>query len=360
MSGADLPRWVTLLLLPALNLLAALLVGGLLVAAIGEDPWRAMALLVDGAVGFPEAIGFTLHYTTNFVFAGLAVAVAFHGGLFNIGAEGQAYIAGLGAALVCLALPGWHWSLVLPLALIAAMGSGAAWAAIPGWLQAYRGSHVVVTTIMFNFIASALMTWVLVDWLRAPGQQAPESAQFHASTWLPFLHDMLAPLGLPRSPLNLAALIALTACGLVWVFLWRSRTGYELRTVGANPHAAAYAGMPVRGSLFAVMLLSGGLAGLVAINEVMGVQHRLLLNFPGGAGFVGIAVALMGRNHPVGILAASLLFGALYQGGAELSFEMQSITRDMVVAIQGLIILFCGALENLFRAPLERLFRPGH
>jgi simple sugar transport system permease protein len=358
MRGTRLPAWVEYVLLPGLNLLLAFVVAGIVVLLIGEDPLQALQLLVLGAIGSLEGIGYTLFYATSFIFTGLAVAVAFHAGLFNIGGEGQAYVAGLGVTLVCLALDFLPWPVVLPLAIVAAALFGAGWAAIPGWLQARRGSHVVITTIMFNFIAAALMTWLLVNVLINPGQQAPETRFFAERVWLPTAHGALAGVGIemPKTPLNLAFLWALACAGLTWIFLWRTRWGYALRAVGHNETAAVYAGIEPGRIVIAAMLLSGALSGFVALNETMGVQHRLVLNFVGGAGFVGIAVALMGRNHPVGICFAAALFGALYQGGAELSFDMPQITRDMIVALQGLVILFCGALEGLFRAPLERLF----
>ena len=168
-----------------LNVAAAFLVSGLVVLIIGENPLEAIVILIKGAFGYAEGIGFTLFYATNFIFTGLAVAVAFHAGLFNIGGDGQAYIAGLGVTLVCLALPGMPFILVLPLAILAAMVFGAAWAFIPGYLQAKRGSHVVITTIMFNFIASALMVYLLVDVLKPAGSMNPESAQFPPNTILP-------------------------------------------------------------------------------------------------------------------------------------------------------------------------------
>jgi ABC-type uncharacterized transport system permease subunit len=359
MSGASrLPRWVDWGLLPALNLFAALVVSGLVVLAVGEDPIKALKLLVEGAVGYPEAMGYTLYYATNFIFTGLAVAIAFHAGLFNIGGEGQATIAGLALTLTCLWLDHLPWPVVIPLAVLAAALGGAAWAAVPAWLQARRGSHVVITTIMFNFIAAALVTWLLVNVLIKPGQQSPETRHFAEHVWLPTAQQILGGLGIamPRTPLNLAFVWALICAAFVWLFLWRTRRGYALRAVGQNEAAAVYGGIDPGRTIILAMVLSGALAGFVALNEVLGVQHRLILNFVGGAGFVGIAVALMGRNHPLGICIAALLFGALYQGGAELAFEMPSLTRDMVVAIQGLVILFCGALEQLFRGPLERLF----
>ena len=251
----------------------------------------------------------------------------------------------------------WPFWVLLPVAVQAAAVFGAAWAFIPGWLQARRGSHIVITTIMFNFIASALMTWLLVNVLIKPGQQSPETREFAAGAWLPTAHDLLARIGVTTaaSPLNLALLLALAAAVAVWVLVWRTRWGYALRVAGENPSAALYAGIsPPRVTLL-VMLLSGALAGGLGLNELMGVQHRISLYFPAGAGFVGIAVALMGRNHPLGICLSAILFGALVQGGSELSFDMPHVNRDMVVVIQGLVILFCGALENIFRKPLRAI-----
>src|SRR5215467_5980977 len=196
--------WLVPVLLPAINLGLALLLSAIVVVLIGESPLRALRLLVSGAFGNAEAIGYTLYYATNFIFTGLAVAVAFHGGLFNIGAEGQAYIAGLGVALLCLGTERWPALLVIPAAAVVAAAFGAGWAFVPGWLQARRGSHVVITTIMFNFIASALMTHLLVNVLIKPGQQSPETREFTPNTWLPQLHDVARAVGLDIgwSPLN--------------------------------------------------------------------------------------------------------------------------------------------------------------
>jgi simple sugar transport system permease protein len=361
MAGAarDMPRWADLALLPALNLGSALVVAGLVIAVLGENPFTALGLLVYGSVGYGEAVGFTLYYATNFVFTGLAVAVAFHAGLFNIGGEGQAYIGGLGAGLVCLFLGFLPPVLVLPLGIAASALFGAAWAYIPGYLQARRGSHIVITTIMFNFLAAALMTYLMVNLLIKPGQQSPESREFLQAAWMPFVHEVARWFGLTlaKSPLNLSILIAAAASFGVWAFLWRTRWGYALRVVGQNETAAVYGGISPAAVVVGAMALSGALAGLVGVNEIMGVQHRLILNFTGGVGYVGIAVALMGRNHPVGIALAALLFGALYQGGAELSFDMPRLTKEVVVVIQGLVILFCGAFEAMFRPFVARLFR---
>jgi simple sugar transport system permease protein len=357
--GAGLPRWATIAVLPLLNIVAALLISGLVVLVIGENPLQAVVLLVRGAFGSAEGIGFTLYYATSFIFTGLAVAVAVHAGLFNIGGEGQAYVGGLGAALVALALdtrlPG---IVVLPLAVLGAALFGAAWAFIPAWLQAKRDSHIVITTIMFNFLASALMVYLLVNVIGRSDSMAPETRRFNPPAQLPQIHEILAAVGIawPETPMNLSLVLALLAGAAVWVLLWRTKLGYEMRTAGHSPTAAAYAGISPARITIVAMLISGALAGLMASNEILGVQQRLLLDFPAGAGFVGIAVALMGRSHPVGVVLASILFGALYQGGAELAFDMPTITRDMIVVIQGLVILFAGALEHLFARPLAGAF----
>ena len=351
------PGWVAPALLPVINLALALALSAVVVLLVGENPFRALRLLAAGAFGSGEAIGYTLYYATSFAFTGLAVAVAFHASLFNIGAEGQAYLGGLGVGLFCLAAGRWPTALVIPVAVAAAAVFGAVWAFVPAWLQARRGSHVVITTIMFNFIAAALMTYLLVNLLIKPGQQSPETREFAPSTWLPQLHEVARAFGweIGRSPLNLSSVLALAAGALVWLYVWHTRWGYELRALGHSETAAVYGGIrPVR-TVIVAMSVSGALAGLMSLNEIMGVQHRLLLNFVGGAGYVGIAVALMGRNHPVGIVLAAILFGALYQGGSELSFDVPTLTRDIVVVIQGLIILVCGALEHWLRRPVGAL-----
>ncbi|NSX89236.1 ABC transporter permease [Agrobacterium tumefaciens] len=359
-ASVPLPNWISYGLLPLLNVVTAFLISGLVVWSIGENPLAALRLLIEGALGRGDAIGFTLFYTTSFIFTGLSVAVAFHAGLFNIGSEGQAYIGGLGAALVALALDRYvPWYVTMPFAVIGAALFGAAWAFIPAWLQAKRGSHVVITTIMFNFIAAALMVYLLVNVLIVPGKMAPETRTFLAGGQLPKLDWLMALFGLKLgpAPFNVSFLIALVMCFLVWVLIWRTKLGYEMRTLGISPSAAIYAGIPYARTVIIAMLISGGLAGMMALNPVMGASARLQVEFVGGAGFVGIAVSLMGRSHPLGIIFSALLFGILYQGGADLSFEMPNITREMIVVIQGLVILFAGALEYMYRPAVVRIYQ---
>lgn len=361
MKAETLQKLLNILILPSLNILTAFAVTTLLFLFIGVDPLEAAGIMLKGAFGYQEALGYSLFYTTNFIFTGLAVAVAFHAGLFNIGGEGQAYLGGLGVGLVCLALGDYLPGLILiPLAILGSALFGAAWAFVPGYLQAYRGSHIVITTIMFNFLAASLMVYLLVNVIGDKGQMQPATPAFAESSHLPQMHEVLGWFGIAfeSSPLNLSLLLALLCCIAVWVLLWNTRWGYEIRTVGANPQAAIYGGIhPPRITVIA-LLISGALAGLVGVNELLGVQHRVVLGFNAGYGFAGIAVALMGRNHPIGIVLAALLFGALYQGGAELAFEISTITRDMVMVIQGLIILFCGALEFMYAPLLQRLLLP--
>ncbi|AYM58638.1 ABC transporter permease [Agrobacterium fabrum] len=359
-ASTPLPNWISYGLLPLLNVVTAFLISGLVVWSIGENPLAALRLLIEGALGRGDAIGFTLFYTTSFIFTGLSVAVAFHAGLFNIGSEGQAYIGGLGAALVALALDRYvPWYVTMPFAVIGAALFGAAWAFIPAWLQAKRGSHVVITTIMFNFIAAALMVYLLVNVLIVPSKMAPETRTFLPGGQLPKLDWLMALFGLKLgpAPFNVSFLIALVMCFLVWVLIWRTKLGYEMRTLGVSPSAAIYAGIPYSRTVIIAMLISGGLAGMMALNPVMGASARLQVEFVGGAGFVGIAVSLMGRSHPLGIIFSALLFGILYQGGADLSFEMPNITREMIVVIQGLVILFAGALEYMYRPTIVHIYQ---
>lgn len=370
-----LPVWADVGLVPLISLTLAALVSAMVLLAIGESPMEALTVMVNGALGSSYAWGYTLYYATSFIFTGLAVMVAFHAGLFNIGGEGQAQLGGLGVAIVCLMIPWPHWTMALAAAMVAAAGFGAAWAAIPAYLQAKRGSHIVITTIMFNYIAAALLIYLLVNVLRPAGQMDPASANFPDATHLPQFQDMpilqglfqrmgadglpkLNAEGLPiyqKVPANVTFFIAILACALTWVLLWHTRLGYAIRAFGKSEKAAVYAGISPFKITMIAMVISGGLAGLMAINNVMGQSERLLQNSASGAGFIGIAVALMGRNHPLGIFLAAVLFGFLFQGGAALGLET-SIPIELRTVVQGLVILFTGALDQMVRMLLGMFF----
>lgn len=354
MKTTELPRWASGFVLPVLNLLSALLVSALVIHLLGESPLESLQILFNSAVVNPEGLSYTLFYASTFVFTGLAVSIAMKAGLFNIGAEGQMYLGGLGLTLAMLSfdstLSGW---LLIPLAIVASALFGAGWAFIPGYLQARRGSHVVVTTIMFNFIAAGLMNYLILKMV-PEGDQNPASRVFsdaamipQLSTWLPFFGE--------NTPLNLAFFLALIALVVYWVAVSRSSWGYKLQATGLNAHAAHYAGVRISRTIIVTMLISGALAGLAAVNSILGSTHYLSLNFPAGAGFIGIAIALMGRQHPVGILLSAVLFGALIQGGFDLSLEKPNIPQETFIFIQGLIILFCGAMENMYAPAVLKL-----
>jgi simple sugar transport system permease protein len=341
--------------MPLLNLLSALLVTALVIHLLGESPTESLAILVNSAVVNPEGLSYTLFYASTFIFTGLAVSIAMEAGLFNIGAEGQMYFAGLGLTLAMLALDSTLPAIVLiPVGMLGAALFGALWAFVPGYLQAKRGSHVVVTTIMFNYIAGALMNTVIVK-LVPPGEQNPASRAFAAAAEMPRLNQWFPILG--ETPLNISFFLAILALLIYGVVMSRSAWGYKVRAAGLNKHAAHYAGIRISKMIILVMLISGALAGLGSVNSIMGSTHYLSLNFVGGAGFIGIAIALMGRQHPLGIFLSALLFGALTQGGFDLSLEKQNIPPEMVILVQGLIILFCGAMENLYGPAIANLLK---
>ncbi|MCA1621966.1 MAG: ABC transporter permease [Acidobacteria bacterium] len=253
------------------------------------------------------------------------------GGWLNYGFEG---------------LPGGLPAVVLvPLAVLAAVAAGAAWGAIPGWLKARFGAHEVITTIMLNFIAVALISYFTQYYYKAPGDPIMQSVPVGAAAHIPRLGDFVP--GLPsRIPVNVAFLLAILACALVYVFLWRTKWGYEIRATGANPSAAEYGGINVRKQIVVAMAVSGGLAGMVGINEVLGYRHLYYHEFSASYGYTGIAVALLGRNHPVGVFIAAILFGILLRGGIFVDAFSEHVTKDLVEVLQGLVILFVAAGVN--------------
>jgi len=353
MKKTELPRWATGFVLPILNLLSALVIAGFVIHLLGESPLESLEILVDSAIVNPEGLAYTMFYASTFIFTGLAVSIAMQAGLFNIGAEGQMYVGGLGLTLAMLAfdasLSPW---LLIPAGMIGAALFGAAWAFLPGYLQAKRGSHVVVTTIMFNFIAASLMNYLILKMIPV-GEQNPASRVFSSAAELPLLTSWFPVLG--DTPLNICFLLAIVALVIYGLAVWRSSWGYKLRATGLNAHAAHYAGVKISRTIIVTMLVSGALAGLASVNSILGSTHYLSLNFPAGAGFIGIAIALMGRQNPVGIFLSSVLFGALIQGGFDLSLEKPNIPQETFIFIQGLIILFCGAMEHFYAPALLKL-----
>lgn len=307
---------------PILAVFLGLALGLLLTALAGESPLLVLKVLGKSAFGSSYDFAMTLFYATPLIFAGLAVAIPFHSGLFNIGAEGQLEMGALAAALMGVLFPSVPWPLAPILAALVAFLAGALWAGIPGWLRARRGSHEVINTIMLNFVAAGLSSYVTLYWIKSQDSQSPESAIIGAGYQLQRLP------GAGDAPLNVSFILALLIAGLMTWVLTRTVFGFNLRATGENERAALYSGAnPARARILA-MMIGGGIAGLVGVNEVLGNAWRFRVGFSPGYGFVGIAVALLGRAKPWGVVAAGLLFGALHKGTADLDLETEKVTRD--------------------------------
>lgn len=329
------------LLFPLIAVIAAFIVGGILILIIGDNPIVAYRLLLGSALSWPDGIGYTLFYATPLIFTGLAVLVAFRCGLLNIGAEGQLYIAAFATAWVGIVFANLTPWILLPLCFLAAMFAGGVWGAIPGVLKARFGSHEVINTIMLNFVAVALCSYFTQYHYKNPGP-IMETTAIGPNAHIARLGKFVP--GLPeRIPVNLAFLLALLCCVLVYLFLWRTKWGYELRATGANPTAAQYGGISIRKQIIIAMTISGSLAGMVGINEVLGYRYRYYDGFSDNYGYTGIAVALLGRNHPVGVVVAALLFAVLQRGGIHVDGFSEHVTKDIVQVLQGTIILFVAA-----------------
>jgi len=340
------------LLFPLAAVVAAFIVGGIVVLAVGDSPVSTYTLLIGSALTWPDGIGYTLFYATPLIFTGLAVAVAFRCGLLNIGAEGQLYAASFVTAWVGITCAGLPAMLLVPLCFLAALVAGGFWGAVPGVLKARFGAHEVITTIMMNFIAVALASYFTQYHYKPQGDPILETVPIGEGAQIARLGRFIP--GFPeRIPLNLAFPLALVVCVLVYLFLWRTRWGYEIRATGANPAAALYGGIATGRQIVLAMSISGALAGMVAVNEVLGYRYRYYDGFSSGYGFTGIAVALLGRNHPVGVILASLLFGALLRGGLFVDIFTEHVSKDLVMVLQGIIILFV-ASEALFRGLSRR------
>ncbi|GAB4317340.1 MAG: ABC transporter permease [Candidatus Sumerlaeia bacterium] len=312
----------------------ALALAGVVIAALGENPWSLGRELLSECLGSGYGLGQVLQQTTQLTFTGLAVGLGFRAGLFNIGAEGQAQIGAFCVAMAGIHLGGLPPMLLVPICILAALAGGALWAAVPGGLKAATGAHEVITTIMMNFIAAALLNYLLTR----PGIQAPgteRTAAIADAAHLPTLEALWS--GFAGSTGNTSLLLALAAAVVTGFFLSRTRWGYEITIAGSNPEAARTYGISLGRTTLLAMMLSGALAALVGVDFVMGYKHWFELEFTAGVGYMGIAVALLGRNHPAGIVGAAFLFGLLAYGGVVLTST--AVPKELVEILQAIVIL---------------------
>ena len=330
-------RTVEEAVLPALvALLVAAVVGDILILSFGQNPGSVYRLLIDGTWGNAYGFGQVLYKTTTLTFTGLAVAIGLRAGLFNIGAESQLAAGGFLAALAGLVLPvGLPALATLPIYLVAAAAGGATVGAIPGALKARFGAHEVITTIMLNFIVLALLNYLVAAHLKVEGTL--HTTEIRAGA-LPRLSSMID--AFHGSAANVVLFLALATAVVVWWFLFRTRRGFELRATGLQPAAAEYGGVNVGGVWWRTMALSGALAGIGGLNYVLGYKHYYEESFASGAGFLGIAVAIVGRNNPVGVVLAAFVFATMSQGGLAVNAV---VPKQIVDVLQAVVIIAVAA-----------------
>lgn len=352
--------WLNQLLIPTLAVFTALVIGALVMKLAGGDPILAYVGLWEGAFGSIKALSETFVWATPYIFAGLAVALAFKGGLFNIGAEGQLAVGAVTAAWIGYALPDvLHTNLPafihVPLAVAGGALAGGVWGGIPGWLKARTGGHEVINTIMMNYIAVLMAGYLLNGPMRDPDPMvlSARTPEIALSARIPRL------LADPDLRVHWGFILALVMAIAIWWLLYKTTLGFEIRTVGMNPHAAKYAGISVTRTIVLSMALSGLLAGLAGAVEVTALNYRHELGFSVGYGFDAITVALLGKTHPAGVVLAALLMGAMRNGATRMQFLTQ-VPVDIVSVIQALILLFVAADAIVrfiyrLRTPMEKL-----
>ena len=328
------------LLLPLLATLAALGVGAIMLQLLGANPVSAYGALLNGAFGSQNALADTIVRATPLLLVALGICIAFRGGVINIGGEGQLVAGAIMATLVGLMFPEAPGIVIVPLALVFGFIGGAIWGGIPGVLKAYYNVNEILSTIMLNIIAVQGMNYLL----RGP---MIDPAQMQLASRIPQTARLAAAFDLPRwipTRLHLGALLAVILAFVVYIFLWRTTTGYRIRAVGLNPDASRYAGINVKRNVVLALLLSGAFAGLAGAVQVYGVHHRMftdgsLAGFTGSAGFNGIVVALFGKLNPIGAIPASFIFGALIVGANSLQRAMQ-VPAALITALNGLVVVF--------------------
>ncbi len=341
-AAPDRSEFEDLVIVPIFAVIVALVVGALVMLATAVDLptiGQSYIALVRGSVGSISALSETLTSAAPLILAGLGLAIGFRAGLFNIGAEGQIILGGLAAAIVGFSVTGLPWIIHLPLALLVGALVGGLYASIAGWLRAATGAHEVISTIMLNLIALRLLDYMLkVDWVQREGRDDPISRTVLETADLPRLLTWLDP----NLRVHAGIILVIIAVIAAQWFLFHTKMGFEFRASGKNPDAARYAGMRASATIVLAMGTAGAMAGLAGANQVLGVLDRATPGFSAGIGFDAIAVALLGRSHPIGVLFAGLLFGALEAGGRQMQVDA-GVSIDLIGIIQALIIVFIAA-----------------
>ncbi len=331
-------------IVPIVSVIIALLIASVIIILIGKNPIYAYGVMLKGAFGSKAAIANTIIKTTPLILTGLAVGFGFRAGVFNIGAEGQMTMGAIMATVVAINLGSFPPFIAISLTLLTGALVGAGWAAIAGYLKAKTGAHEVVTTIMLNWIALYISSYMVQDPL-AVGSGTPKSPEIASSAKLPPL------LSVGAIEMTSGIIISIVAAILLYVLLEKTTTGYEVKAAGFNPYAAEYGGISISKNVTMSMAISGALAGLAGALELMGVHHRFLGTLSGGKGFDGISIALIGQNHPIGIIFAALLMASLRTGSNEMQFV--GVPKHIVMIVQG-IIIFLVAADRIVRTILIR------
>ena len=354
-------------LTPIIAIIGALIISSVVILLIGEDPIQVYKMMFGLAIGNRDGWGNVLFRATPLIFTGLAVAFAFQCGLFNIGGEGQVYVGSFLAAFIGFSFTNFPAIILIPLTIIASAMGGALWAALPGILKAKKGIHEVIITIMMNWIAASF-TFYLVLLYKAPPTEAmkaanipqmiPQTSEIALSARLPRIAVLLTKFNISfpsHNPLNASFFIALIAAFAIYYLLWKTTLGYEIRAVGYNRTAAEYAGINISKNIILAMMISGALAGLVGTNEVMGYKFRWRQEIFINLGFNGIAVALLGKNHPLGVVLAAILFGTLSYGGALVNiYTAGKIPRELIMVIQAVIVILVVVSDEIIKRVLLR------
>lgn len=334
--------------MPLLALLAALVVGAVVMVISGDNPLVAYWGLLQGAFGSLEAISRTIRKAIPFIFTGLSVAFAFKAGLFNIGASGQFLMGTICAAAVGVNFEGLPWIIHMPLAILAGILGGALWGGIAGWLKVWKGAHEVISTIMLNYIASLFVSWTVYAGGTQGQQPGPLSDPVAAARAISQTRDVFESARIPPllpqvfDRVHWGILLAIAVAVLIWWILQKTTLGFEIRTVGENPHAAQYAGIRVGRTMMLSMAIAGGLAGLAGAVETLGLNYKFAPEFTGSVGFEGITIALLGQTHPLGVVLASFLMGSLYGGASKMQFD-SGVPGEIIQVVQALVLAFVAA-----------------